>query len=56
MTDRQTYVTFCETPILRFESYAVKIVITICVNVLPFALCFYVLVNVTFCGPRDRET
>ena len=26
---------------LRFESYAVKIIITICVNVLRFALCFF---------------
>ena len=37
-----------------FESYAVKIIITTCVNLLRFALCFYVLGNVTFCGPTHR--
>ena len=37
---------------LRFGSYAVKIILTICVNLLRFALCFYDLLNVTFCGPK----
>ena len=40
-------------PHLRFEYYAVKIIITICVNLLRFASCFYVLGNVTFCGPAN---
>ena len=36
---------------LRFGSYSGEIVITFCVNLLRFALRFYVLGNVTFCGP-----
>ena len=47
---RKTMLRFA-SPRLRFESYAAKIIITICVNLLRFALCFYVLGNVTFCGP-----
>ena len=34
--------------ILRVESHAVQIIITIFVNLLRFALCFYVLGNATF--------
>ena len=30
-----------------------QIIITICVNLLRFALCFYILGNVTFCGPTS---
>ena len=48
---KQCYV--LRDPRLRFDSYtldAVKIIITICVNLLRFALSFYVLGNVTFCG------
>ena len=41
-------------PHLRFDAYAVEIIITICVNLLRFALRFYVLGNVTFCGPTGR--
>ena len=43
---KQCYV--LREPHLRFESYVVKIIITICVNLLRFALCFYVFGNVTF--------
>ena len=38
-------------PNLCFGSYSVEIIITFCVNLLRFALSFYVLGNVTFCGP-----
>ena len=36
---KQCYV--LREPHLRFESYVVKIIITICVNLLRFALCFW---------------
>ena len=41
---------------LRFGSYAVQIIITFCVNLLRFALSFYVLGNVAFCGPTPCVT
>ena len=35
----------------------VSIILTFCVNLLRFALSYYVLGNVTFCGPyRGRKT
>ena len=37
-------------------SYVVEIIITFCVNLLRFALSFYVLGNVTFCGPTTSKT
>ena len=46
---KQGYV--LRNPHLRFGSYAVKLFITFCVNLLRFALSSYVLGNVTFCGP-----
>ena len=46
---KQCYV--LRDPHLRFVSYAVEIIITFCVNLLRFALSFYVLGKVTFCGP-----
>ena len=54
MTDRQTAAKQCyvlQDPHLRFGYYAVEIIITFCANLLRFALSFYVLGNVTFCGP-----
>ena len=39
----------------RIHHYAVEIIITFCVNLLRFALSFYVLGNVTFCGPTQRS-
>ena len=45
---KQCYV--LRNPHLRFGSYAVEIIITFCVNLLRFALRFYVFGNVTFCG------
>ena len=51
---RKTLLRFARPPlILRFGSYAVEIIITFCVNLLRFALRFYVLGNVAFCGPTS---
>ena len=46
---KQCYV--LRDPHLRFGSYAVEIIITFCVKLLRFGLSYYVLGNVTFCGP-----
>ena len=46
---KQCYV--LRDPHLRFGYYAIEIIITFCVNLIRFALCFYVLGNVMFCGP-----
>ena len=46
---KQCYV--LRNPHLRFRFYAVEIIITFCVNLSRFALRFYVLGNVAFCGP-----
>ena len=44
-------------PRLGFGSYAVKIILTFCVNLLRFVVSSYVLGNVTFCVPyRGRKT
>ena len=43
------------SPHLRFESDALNIIITICVNLLRFPLRFYVLGNVRFCGSTARS-
>ncbi len=42
-------------PPFTFWVYAVEIVITFCVNLLRFALRFYISGNVTFCGPTIRS-
>ena len=53
---RKTMLRFA-IPRLGFGSYAVKIILTFCVNLLRFAVSSYVLGNVTFCGPyRGRKT
>ena len=46
---KQCYV--LRDPHLSFGSYAVDIIITFCVKLLRFGLSYYVLGNVTFCGP-----